>query len=165
MKRNGSHQLGFTLIELMLVFSIIGMIAGVAIPAYQGYVVKSKLAEAAELQAPIKKAISQYYDRWGQMPKDNAAAGLPPAKAFRGKYVDEIEVRDGVIGVLLNHVSREIDGKRVFFRPAINQDIPTAAIYWVGNDGKPPNGYKTLGEMWAKPSTDWILNRYFGGVK
>lgn len=162
MKRNSSRELGFTLIELMLVVSIIGILAAVAIPAYQDYIIKSKLAEAAELVNPVRQAVSQYYDRWGQFPKNNAAAGLPPANALRGKYVAEIEVRDGVIGLLLDHVKKEtIDGKRVFFQPAVNQANPTSAILWVLNDVQPSTGYKRIGDVWGKYSTDSIVTNYF----
>lgn len=161
MKRNSSRQLGFTLIELMFVVAIIGILAAVAIPAYQDYIIKSKLAEAAELVNPIRQAISQYYDRWGQFPKNNAAAGLPPANALRGKFVVEIEVRDGAIGLLLDRIASGIDGKRVFFRPTVNTSNPTSAIYWVANDGKPLDGYKTIGDMWGEPSTHPAAARYF----
>lgn len=160
MKRDSSRQLGFTLIELMLVVSIIGILAAVAIPSYQDYVIKSKLAEATELVNPVRQAVSQYYDRWGQFPKNNAAAGLPPANALRGKYVVEIEVREGAIGLLLDRVTSGIDGKRLFFRPTVNTSNPTSAIYWIVNEGAPLNGYKTIGDMWGESSTHPVLARY-----
>lgn len=165
MKRNRREQ-GFTFIELMVVVSIIGILAAVAIPAYQDYIVRSKLAEAAELMGPVKTAISQYYDRWGSLPRDNAAAGLPQANALRGKSVMEIEVRDGIIGVLLDNVKdKTINGKRVFLRPAINQAVPTGPLYWVGNDRKPPAGYAMSGELWGVMVSDEVALRYFGGRK
>jgi prepilin-type N-terminal cleavage/methylation domain-containing protein len=149
-KRNSRRQLGFTLIELMIVVLIIGILAAVAIPSYQDYVIRSKLAEAAELVNPVRQAVSQYYDRWGQFPKNNASAGLPAANALRGKYVDEIEVRDGVVGLLLNHVKPgTIDGKHIFFRPAGQQENPTAPLTW------------SFGEGWAESSTNSIVTKYF----
>ncbi len=166
MKRNRLRQKGFTLIELMVVVSIIGILAAIAIPAYQDYVVRSKLAEAAQLLGPVKTAVSQYYDRWGRLPKDNTAAGLPPPAALRGKSVMEIEVRDGVIGVLLDNVKlTTINGKRVFLRPAISQAYPTGNIVWVGNDRTAPTGYATQGATWDAMVTDEVALRYFGGPK
>ncbi len=150
----------------MVVVSIIGILAAVAIPSYQDYVVRSRLAEAAELIGPVKTAVSQYYDRWGRLPRDNAAAGLPQATALRGKSVMEIEVRDGIIGVLLDNVKRQtINGKRVFLRPAISQANPTGPIYWVGNDNKPPAGYAMSGELWGAMVSDEAALKYFGGKK
>lgn len=167
MNRNSSRQLGFTLIELMIVVSIIGVLAAVAIPAYQDYIVKSKLAEASELVNPVRQAVSQYYDRWGQFPKNNASAGLPPANALRGRYVAEIEVRDGVIGLLLGNIRpNAIDGKRIFFRPSVNQANPTSAILWVVNDFQPSAGYKARGDLWGDYSVDALyLPKSFGDYK
>ncbi len=167
MKNNGRHQQGFTFIELMVVVAIIGILAAVAIPAYQDYIVKAKLAEAAELVGPVKKAIAGYYDRWGQLPIDNAAAGLPPPSSLRGsKAVIEIEVRDGVIGVLLDNVKNEtINKKRIFLRAAFNRANPTAPLQWVGNDLDPPTGYAASSETWGDMASDPVALRFFGGAK
>ena len=59
---------GFTVIELMLVIGVIGVLAAIAIPQYQSYVVRAKVAEGFELAAPVMRGIAAYYDRWGALP-------------------------------------------------------------------------------------------------
>ncbi|AZT85882.1 pilin [Marinobacter sp. NP-4(2019)] len=69
-------QKGFTLIELMIVVAIIGILAAVAIPAYQDYTIRAKVTEAMSIASQAKTAVSEYYVSQGSMPADAAAAGL-----------------------------------------------------------------------------------------
>ncbi len=69
-------QKGFTLIELMIVVAIIGILAAIAIPAYQDYTIRAKLSEAVIAASPAKTAISEYYISEGSMPQTVAQAGF-----------------------------------------------------------------------------------------
>ena len=69
-------QKGFTLIELMIVVAIIGILAAIAIPAYQDYTIRSKVSEALVAAAPAKTAVSEYYISQGNMPPTVADAGF-----------------------------------------------------------------------------------------
>ncbi len=67
---------GFTLIELMIVVAIIGILAAVAIPAYQDYTIRAQISEGLTLSAGAKAAVSEYFMDRGAWPADNTTASL-----------------------------------------------------------------------------------------
>ena len=82
-------QKGFTLIELMIVVAIIGILAAVAIPAYQDYIARAQMSEAMGLTSGLKTAISETFGQDGSCPA-NGAAGIPLATAISGSYVASV---------------------------------------------------------------------------
>ncbi len=85
-------QQGFTLIELMIVIAIIGILAAIAIPAYQDYTVRSQVSEGAVLADGVKTAMAEFYNNKGYWPLSNASAGLESSASISGKYVTTVDI-------------------------------------------------------------------------
>lgn len=85
-------QKGFTLIELMIVIAIIGILAAIALPAYQDYTKRSRVSEGLSLAGGAKSALTEYYASNNKWPADNAAAGIATATDIKGNAVDKVEV-------------------------------------------------------------------------
>jgi type IV pilus assembly protein PilA len=92
-------QQGFTLIELMIVVAIIGILAAIAIPAYQDYTIRAQVSEGLNLGGGAKTAVAEYYQDRGIWPGNNNVAGLSPAANIQGKYVATVTVTANVVAV------------------------------------------------------------------
>ena len=96
------QQKGFTLIELMIVIAIIGILAAIAIPAYQDYTIRSKVSEGLNLAGAAKLAVAETYDSRGNFPSaGNISYGLPTDTSIAGNYVLSVAANagDGVITI------------------------------------------------------------------
>lgn len=90
---------GFTLIELMIVVAIIAILAAIAIPAYQDYLIRAQVTEGMSLASGAKSAVWDYVSNTGEYPPNNQSAGLAPKTNIRGSYVSSVDVADGAIAV------------------------------------------------------------------
>ncbi len=79
-------QQGFTLIELMIVVAIIGILAAIAIPAYQDYTIRAQVSEGLNLTGACKAAVTEFYQDTGGFPVNNTEAGLAQPAEITGKY-------------------------------------------------------------------------------
>ncbi|EMT3741305.1 pilin, partial [Neisseria gonorrhoeae] len=108
-------QKGFTLIELMIVIAIVGILAAVALPAYQDYTARAQVSEAILLAEGQKSAVTEYYLNHGEWPEDNTSAGVASSDKIKGKYVQKVEVAKGVVTAQMasTGVNKEIKNKKL----------------------------------------------------
>ncbi|MHB8455432.1 MAG: pilin [Acidiferrobacterales bacterium] len=141
-------QKGFTLIELMIVVAIIGILAAIAIPAYQDYTVRAKVTEAFSLADAAKTGISEYWSSQGRFPSTNASAGLATDTSINGQSVRQVDVlAGGEIRVTMQATGlpTAAAGKTVTLTPT----SVAGAVKWdcAGLNGGPAGGWAIAGSM------------------
>jgi type IV pilus assembly protein PilA len=151
-------QKGFTLIELMIVVAIIGILAAIAIPAYQDYTIRSQASEGLAMASAAKASISEYYADKGVFPADATALGWVDASGAvqlpSGKYVDNIDVLDGVITITYGGLANPaIDTATATLTPGYTTN---GDIVWVCQDGTSP----TNATFDTTPTAGSILSKY-----
>ncbi len=122
-----NKQQGFTLIELMIVVAIVGILAAIAIPAYQDYTTRARVSEAIGFAAAAKTAVSESVISTGTLPADNSAAGLAAANQIKSTFVESLTVANGVITVEIQSTNNAtVDAGSVILTPTVT----SAGVNW-----------------------------------
>jgi type IV pilus assembly protein PilA len=141
------NQRGFTLIELMIVVAIIGILASIAIPAYQDYTVRAQVVEAFSLASEIKASVQEFRKDRGRLPRNNGEAGVPAADKLIGNFVTHVEVADGALHVTMgNHANKLIEGRVVTLQPIVVTGSPASPMSWRCGRREVPPGMEAVGE-------------------
>jgi type IV pilus assembly protein PilA len=156
-------QKGFTLIELMIVIAIIGILAAIAIPAYQNYTIRSQVTEGLSLAEGWKTAISEYYAQNGSFPTTSNATGgagaIAVSGASVGKYVSSIQASGGgeiVVTYSGSQVNSKLSGTILSLQPGLdgNNDV----VWVCGTASTPSNVSVTAGTTTTTISAAYLPN-------
>jgi type IV pilus assembly protein PilA len=159
-------QQGFTLIELMIVVAIIGILAAIAIPAYQDYTIRSQVTEGLNLAGAVKAAVAERYAQTGVWPTTLVQLGIVNAAGVAtpptGKYVSSVNIAaPGSIQVTYSGVApfqanNVINGATLTLQPyvSLNQDV----IWRCANAAAPTGGGSVNTDSAGTASADSLAN-------
>jgi len=156
MNHRTKPELGFTLIELMIVVAIIGILAAIAIPAYQNYTVRAQVSEGINLAAAMRAAIATSFVDNGEAPVNRIAAGLSAnATDSTGTYVTSIDVTNGALVITYGAgASALITGATVTLTPYESGDL---SVVWRCGYSVAPPGLNELGTANGANTASYIV--------
>jgi type IV pilus assembly protein PilA len=140
-------QKGFTLIELMIVVAIIGILAAIAIPAYQDYTIRSQVSEGLTLAGAAKAAVAESFSQTGAAPANRVVAGMSNNSTdTSGKYVSAVQVTNGTIIITYgNEANAKITAAGSNNLTLVPYQTPDSSVAWRCGRANAPAGTNILG--------------------
>jgi len=162
--RMNKIERGFTLIELMVVVAIIGILASLALAAYQTYLVRTQVSEGISLATAAMTPVIDAFHQTGEPPVDRTEAGMSPLAAdTKGKYVAGVAILNGRIDVTFgNDAHAEIFNQTISFTPYLSGQ---SAVNWRCGDAPAPAGAPLSGAtITTAYQASGVATRYLPGA-
>ena len=143
----GTHRDGFSMIEIAVALAIIAILATLAVPSFQGSIVRDQIVSAVPLADIAKKPVALSWAALQVLPADNGSAGLPAPDKIVNNYISAVAVEDGAIQITFgNNVNSGIAGKVLTLRPAVVEDAPVVPVAWVCGFAAVPGNMTAMGD-------------------
>jgi type IV pilus assembly protein PilA len=134
------RRAGFTLVEMMVIFVIIAILALMAAPSFQDQIIRDQINKALPLADIAKTPNAAAWAMLQKFPPDNASAGLPPADKIVNDAISSVTVQDGSIHITFgNRANGVITGKILTLRAAVVEDAPVVPVTWVCGYAEAPD--------------------------
>jgi type IV pilus assembly protein PilA len=137
---------GFTLIELMIVISIISIMAMSVVPAYHQQLIRAKVGEGLTIAQALQPVIVDFYRQHGRFPASNLEAGIPAPDKLIGNHVESIELVDGALHISFRPLGPGALDSVLSLRPQTVIGSPQSPITWGCGSGETPSGLQRAGE-------------------
>ncbi len=137
---------GFTLIEMMVVVGIIAILATLALPIYTSSLARDQIVESVALVEQLKLPADRYWQANGNLPANNAEAGIPESRKLIGNYVESIELKDGAFHIAFgNKAVKVLKGKFLTVRAITVTGSPASPMSWTCGYSNVPTGMEAAG--------------------
>jgi len=145
------------MIEIVVALAIVAVLATLAMPSFQGSIVRDQIVSAVPLADIAKKPVALSWADQQVLPANNAGAGLPAPDKIVNNYISAVAIEDGAIQITFgNNVNSGIAGKILTLRPAVVEDAPVVPVAWVCGYAAVPGNMTAKGENRTNVVTGYL---------